>query len=125
MTAGVEVRDPEEWRNWLVGDAALEGSDARLFYGAALETMEAPGGQAMAAYVRALVADRQRELLEVYNKQALDLLERTRRQTLALVDDVSAEVTSGAPTEQILERLARIRANIVRDQSEPSRNDVR
>lgn len=113
VAESVAVVDPEEWRNWLVGDAALEGTDAKLYYGAALETMEAPGGQAMSAYVRSLVAERQRELLSVYNKQAMDLLERTQRQALALLDDVTEEVSSGAPAAQILQRLAGIRANIV------------
>lgn len=113
VTPGVAVADPEEWRNWLVGDAALEGSDPRLYYGSALEQMEAPGGQAMSAYVRALIAERQRELLDVYNRQAMDLLERARRQSLALVDDVTAEITGRVPPDQIIARLARIRANIV------------
>lgn len=118
VTPSVVVGDGEQWRNWLVGDAALEGSDSRLYYGAALERLQAPGGQAMSAYARAVVLERHRELAASYDKQANELLDRTRRQMLAFVDDVASEVQSGAPSDQVLVRLAEIRDNIVRTGSQ-------
>jgi transcriptional regulator with XRE-family HTH domain len=114
LTDSVRVADAEQWRNWLVGDAALEGSDSRLYYGSALERMEAPGGQAMSAYARAVVLERHRELAAHYDKQAHELLDRTRTQMRAFVDDLAAEVAAGGSAEQVLARLDGIRSRIVR-----------
>ena len=120
VTASVRVSDAEQWRNWLVGDSALDGSDGRLYYGNALEHMQAPGGRAMSAYARAVVLERHRELAASYDKQANELLDRTRGQMLTFVDDVAAELQTDAPADQVLQRLAEIRSRIVRT---PPRED--
>lgn len=113
VTSTVQVSDTEQWRNWLVGDAALEGSDSRLYYGTELERMQAPGGQAMSAYARALVLERHRELAAMYDKQANEFLARVRGQMLAFIDDVAEELRSGASADQALSRLAEIRGKVV------------
>jgi hypothetical protein len=118
-TSTVRVADAAQWRSWLVGDAALDASDAQLYYGAALERMQAPDGQALSAYARAVVQKQHRDLVTFYEERALDLLDRTRSQALNLIDDVCAEVDSGAPSERILRRLADIRAGIAGQQVPP------
>lgn len=118
-TTTVRVADAQQWRNWLIGDAALDVSDAQLYYGAALEKMQAPDGQALSAYARAVVQKQHRDLVSFYEERALDLLSRTRAQALNLIDDIQAEVASGAPSERILHRLADIRAGIAGQQVPP------
>ena len=112
ITTTVGVTDAELLRGWLVGQAALPESNARLYYGSALERLEAPGGVAMSAYAKAVVQERTAQIAAQYEQEATELLRRTRAQALDLLNDVTDAVSAGTPTEEILQRLAAIRQRI-------------
>ena len=112
LTATVCVADPDLLRGWLVGEAALPASNARLYYGAALERMEAPGGLAMSAYAKAVVQERTAQIAAHYEREATELLQRTRAQAIDLLSDVADAVASGASQDEILGRLAAIRSRV-------------
>ena len=112
LTPAVTVSDTEMLRDWLVGQAALPESNARLYYASALERLEAPGGVAMSAYAKAVVQERTAQIATQYEQEANELLRRTRAQALDLLNDVTDAVSAGTPTEEILQRLAAIRQRI-------------
>lgn len=112
VTTTVRVADAELLSGWLVGQAALPESNARLYYATALERLEAPSGVTMSAYAKAVVQERTAQIAARYELEATELLRRTREQALELIDDVFAAVTSGASTEDLLRRLATIRRQI-------------
>ena len=113
-TAGtIRVGDAELLRSWLVGDAALPESNARLYYGTVLERMEAPGGLAMSAYTKALLAERATTIAVRYEQEAAELLRRTRQQALDLLSHIADAVTDGATPEEVLDRLSDIQKQIV------------
>ncbi len=112
LTSTVTVTDATTWRGWLVGETALPESNLRLYYASALEHMQAPTGQAMSAYAKAVVQERAAEIASQYEAEATAMLERTRTQASDLLDEVSKAVTEGMTTEEILTRLNAIRQRI-------------
>jgi transcriptional regulator with XRE-family HTH domain len=114
ITTAVHIADPEVLRGWLVGEAAPPESNTRLYFGAALERMAAPGGEAMPAYAKAVVQETAARIASQYEAEATALLERTRGQILEILSQVAAEVAGDSPREEILHRLDEIRQRVSR-----------
>lgn len=112
LTTTVSVSDAELLRGWLVGDAALPESNARLYYAAALERMEVPSGMAMSGYAKAVVQERAAQIAAHYEQEAVELLHRTRTQALELLADIAAAVSSGASQDEILAKLTTVRTRV-------------
>jgi len=112
LTDTVHVTSAETLRGWLVGETALPESDARLYYATALERMQAPDGQPMSAYAKAVVQERSAQIAAHYEQEATELLRRTRAQALELLADVTEAVSGDVAKDEVLQRLDAIRQRI-------------
>jgi hypothetical protein len=112
LTSSVRVNSAETLRGWLVGETALPESNARLYYATALERMQAPDGQPMSAYAKAVVQERSAQIAAHYEQEATELLRRTRAQALELLADIGEAVSSGLDQDEILRRLDAIRHRV-------------
>ena len=112
LTTTIHVTSAETLRSWLVGEAALPESNARLYYATALERMQAPDGQPMSAYAKAVVQERSAQIAAHYEQEATELLRRTRAQALELLSDVADAVSADVAKDEILRRLDTIRQHV-------------
>jgi hypothetical protein len=74
--------------------------------------MQAPDGQPMSAYAKAVVQERSAQIAAHYEQEATELLRRTRAQALEMISDVSDAVATGLAKDVILQRLDAIRRRV-------------
>ena len=94
---------PEEYAQWVRGDAPLPEGDEQAFYAYALEnTPNAKDRQAMVAYARHRVRDRSARLVQELQADADARITQARGDTLRLIEDLQAAIDGGDDAARLL-----------------------
>jgi transcriptional regulator with XRE-family HTH domain len=104
------VAEPDEYAQWVRGDAPLPEGDEQAFYAYALEnTPSAKDRQAMVAYARHRVRDRSARLVQELQADADARVAQARGDTLRVIGDLQAAINEGGGTARLLAVLTAAR----------------
>jgi transcriptional regulator with XRE-family HTH domain len=104
---------PEEYAQWVRGDAPLPEGDEQAFYAYALEnTPSAKERQAMVAYARHRVRDRSARLVQELQADAAARITQARADTLRLIEDLQTTIDDGGDTARLLAVLQAARHDL-------------
>lgn len=110
VTADV-VADPETAALWIRGDAALLPSRATAYLEYAAERA-GPAGRGAGEHAAAVLRARAAGLAAQYEAEAQQFLGKVRQQVTDLVNYLEDSVTSGVPTEALVEVLETVKGRV-------------
>jgi transcriptional regulator with XRE-family HTH domain len=97
------LAEPDEYGQWVRGDAPLPQGDEQAFYAYALEnTPNAKDRQAMVAYARHRVRDRSARLVTELQADAAARIAQAREDTLRLIEELQTAINSGEDSARLL-----------------------